>query len=452
MNPKEVYYRSSLQRCQQDDIYAAIQNPQRQVQRKTIDPAKDTMSEAEKYERDTVNYLLELAKGGKILFMGMVLPARFLFILFPQLTLKYSLPFAKKMGRLGNTAAKKLLQQLIAMTVKMKVVNDVYSKLMQIASNIVKNMWDQTKNRASNLLQKAVKPLEEASKWLTNKIDSGIKRLQDRANALAAPVVSAMRRMRELMKMAQVKVTLPTLTPPMIPAFNKSLNWLNHQTQQFKKWSHKMSERVHQIAKPIGERITEESERLYKAAKRPVENIVKMITPKIANFKEMVTHNIQKAMLYAKYPVNAVMPHLQQTNQKVLNWMSHASQKILSKARFNSMKKLTEKVKSMTTIVGRSFTRLKHDLVTALKRWSDKRHKYTAIIKKRVRQYQEKAKGIVVGFVRRVAKFKGSFLSFLKKFVRRISLVGIWLRILIKFAGLLMRELFREVQVWAKSQ
>lgn len=459
MQPKGLGSRDSFSTCVPTDIYVIIRNPQMKLN--PIDPVElDTIekecarNDAEIKQMSGAKPVLFLIKGTKILLTVLFFPVRFVFAV-PKFALTQILPqMAKKVKKAFSTLNVALRKAVNAITIRTKVLRSLKVALHPLAS-VIKTSFQ----KLSQNIFKPFKAFVNVSKNGVKKIASFVSKQASKIKGSFSFVKTFTSKVMELSKKAEdiLPSSIPfassftklsATTKSFTKSVNSNLKAFGNKTANFAK---KAQTSIARLAKPFALKLKAISKKTAAVLDNVKKKVVNAIAPKVVALTEMVENRVTSIIQLCKPPVVIVIAFLNQINQSAIQLFFRNPGVQILKARFAALKKMTVKVQRVSVAILRSFERVKDEAKKAIKQVANQAKK----LYKKAAFYGEKGKKKTMVAVQKIWQIvKAGFLSlasFLKGFGRFFIGLIRWFRIMIRFSGYLVREIYREFKLQLAS-
>jgi phage-related protein len=460
--------RDSFSTYQPADIFVHIRYPQMKALRPAIPPSDfDTLeNEAVKKELEMLKLLMKnqknkpfyiLIRSGKIIFAGLFLPAHFFFFIVPKWLMRNIFPklaiLRKNTVNTCKNSFNRIVKEIVA---KLQVILKLVEVLKPLHS-LIKSGFNKLINNFLTPFQKMVQfgdaVIKRTSNFISQKITlaaSIIKSIKQRFVSVANLSIKSESLPSSEFFLKTVLVNTLSKTKEMYKTTSKKLsntvkvlqNILNAQVERaskavntFKKLASKTLKPVMDIAKVVSKRI---SEGLNVAKKR----IANAIAPKV----QAIENNIEKVSQLIKPPLTFAIAMITQINQNVVNAFFNNPRFQIFKAQVTKLKKITAKVQRIQAAILKSYERFKKHLIQGVKKLSRQGKKIFAKVQSKAKSFRKKIATFVQKLSGALKSLKDVFVKVLRKILRFFVLTLRWCRIMIKFSGYLVREIFRELQ------
>jgi|GEM_PF-2299696 len=465
--------KDSFSTCQSADIFSHIRHPQMKLTKPADLESLDTLeNEAVKKELELLKGLLEgqnspfrlVLKGSKILFLALIFPARVLFFLIPKLVTRHILP---KIAMLAKETSLTCQQGFNWIVQKIAIQTKVIMSLVEV----LKPYHSILKLSFKGLTENFLSPFKKVMKFAKNEINSlakpflGMatflneipKKLRSSYNSIKNLATKVTERVKQsetgksakasefFLKTASLKFS--SAAKQIYHSFSKTISHLTKslknstQSKVLKVASFAKNAKafVARLAKPVADFTKAQTKKVSQVLHEVKKRVTEAIAPKIKAIREVISHSIERLSQTFKPPVILAIAFIHQINQNAIHLFFNNSGVQILKAQYAVLKKITAKMQRVQTAILKTLDRLKKEVKESLK-------KMYAKAKKQGQKFKKKAIVILNNFKKSLKVLVIKILNFFTKVKRFFVIILRWCRIMIKFTGYLIREIFRELQ------
>lgn len=479
---KGLSSRDSFSTCQASpDIFAHIRHPQKSLKIENSQTIDTMESDEVKKELEMLKVMLDsqtntlgsfILKGTKFFFSAALFPAHLTFFLIPKFVMRHILP---KIIKISAEAFFKCTSSFKAIAQKIAVKAQVLVGLVEILKPFHSILASSFKKLAENFLSpfrkipqvmtkifqkiqdKVFKKLIFFGTELSAKTTKTFKRftnyISEKSNALLSPfkkMLHFMGKASDLTKKSekqQPSLNLLAKTKDIyksvskkIESFVKSLNL--KVSSQLKKVTHAanvLKKIVAKIAKPIANQLKTMQKAISSKLDQGQKRITNAVLPKVKAISEVIKHQVNNALEVIKPPVVLALAFIQQVNQNAISLFFNNPGMRVFKAQYTSLKKMVVKIQRIQIAILKTFDRVKTEFFKIVK-------KLFSQGKKQSQKFKKKIIGILKKVGNSLKALKVNISGFFNKITKFFVVFFRWCRIMLKFTGYLIREIFRELQ------
>lgn len=479
---KGLSSRDSFSTCQASpDIFAHIRQPQKSLKVENSETIDTMESDEVKKELEMLKVMLDsqtntlgsfILKGTKFFFSAALFPAHLTFFLIPKFVMRHILPkivkvtgeaFFKCSNSFKAIAQKIALkaQVLVRLVEILKPFSSILaSSFKKLAENflspfrkmpqVMTKIFQKIKNKVfkklvffgTELLAKTTKTLKKFTNYISEKSNvmlSPFKKMLHfmvkasdftKKSEKQQPSLNLLAKTKDIYKSVSKKIE--SYAKSLNLKMNSQLKKVTHATNVFKK-------NVAKIAKPVANQLKNMQKAISSKLDKVQKKITHAILPKVKAISEAIQLHVNKALEVIKPPVILAIAFIQQINQNAINLFLNNPGIRVFKAQYASLKKMVVKVQRIQVAILKAFNRVKNEFSKMMK-------KLSGHAKKQGQKFKKKLLVILAIVGNSLKVFRQSVSGLFRKVIKFFVVFFRWCRIMFKFTGYLIREIFRELQ------
>jgi hypothetical protein len=461
--------KDSFSSYQPADIFVHIRYPQMKPLRPAIAACDfDTLeNEAVKKELEQLKSLMKsqknkpfyiLIRSGKIIFAVLFLPARLFLFRIPKWLIRNMLPKIGLLKKKVNETFKSFTRLIREMAAKLQVITQLVNALKPLQALL--------KNSFNNLVNNLVTPFRKINEVVNNVIKQTTLYLSKKQAQLAsmfknirnkfasAAVVS---RQEGSVSDFSIKTTIIHVIAKVKGIYKNASKKTSENLQAVKRFIqikannalksvNFLKKSVAKVLKPVTDVVKLGGNKAVKAAKGAKKRISAAVIPKVQAITEAIQKSMDKATQILKPPLTLAVAMITQINQNIVNAFFNSPTFQIFKMQATKVKAMVTKVQRIQAAFLKSFERFRKHINKGFKKFFGHGKKAVVHLKSKLLKLKKKGKATLQKFTAILQKFRGVVGALLLKVLKVFVLTLRWCRIMIRFSGYLVREIYRELQ------